>query len=291
MVSEGDQMITAYRIILLLTLTLVVSASPAVALAQVDQQALARAIAGDDRRAAQEAFDEATRALAPEEMGPELRAALIAALERQNEAYQASMETATTREALSPRPSTINRSRLVFWGEGYGFVIEAVAALRDPQAIPALVGALGTGWTATRAVAAFGEEAGSLVLSLAEGGDLRADQMTSAMSTLSLMIQEPQGPPLSLRTKERARRLVEQKLASGPDHPGFGPDTSALQDFVLQQAISLAIALDDPPLRELVTSLARDPDAVRRLGVEDSSAVERVQRHAAEALAKPPRRR
>ena len=66
---------------------------------------------------------------------------------------------------------------------------------------------------------------------------------------------------------------------------------SAFPAVALAQVDQQALALDDPPLRELVTSLARNPEAVRRLGVQGSALVDRVQRNAAEAPARPPRRR
>jgi len=130
----------AFRSGFWLAVMLLVAASPAVALAQVDQQALARAIVGDDRRAAQDAFDEATRALAPEEMGPELRAALIAALERQNQVYRATAEASTAREVSGFSPPELDRLGREFWGEGYGFLVETVIGLQDREAIPALAG-------------------------------------------------------------------------------------------------------------------------------------------------------
>jgi hypothetical protein len=287
MVSEGDQMITAYRIILLLTLTLAVGAFPAGALAQVDQQALARTILGDDGRAAQEALHEATRALAPEEMGPELRAALISVLERENSLYHTMGRAA--RMGDSDRARELEREG---WGEAHLFLIEAVGALRDPAAIPALVGAMPTGWMTIHAVAAFGEEAAPELLRFAEKGEAYwFSQVTNVLRTLILMIEEPQGPPLSRATLERTTRLAREQLTTGPDYPGLVIVSSLDRASILQEAMSLALALGDPPLRELVTSLARDPEAVRRLGIEDSSSVERIQRHAAEALARPPRRR
>jgi hypothetical protein len=147
-----------------LALTLVIAAFPHVALAQVDQQALARTILGDDSRAAQEALDAATRALAPEEMGPELRVALISVLERENSLYHAAVRASMTGHL--DRAEELHRQS---WGENHLFLIRTVGALRDPAAIPALVGAIDTGMNAIRAVAAFGEEAAAEVLRVAEG--------------------------------------------------------------------------------------------------------------------------
>jgi len=144
------------------------------------------------------------------------------------------------------------------------------------------------------AVAAFGEEAAPELLRLAEKGDSWwYSQVTDLLKTLIVMIEEPHGPPLSRATLERTRRLAREQLTNGPDYPEMVIVSSLDRVSILQEATSLALALalDDPPLRELVASLARDPEAVRRLGVQDSSAVEGVQRHAAEALARPPGRR
>jgi hypothetical protein len=276
-----------------LALTLVIAAFPPGALAQVDQQALARAIVGDDRRAAQEALDEATRALAPEEMGPELRAALIAALERQNQVYRATAEAAIAREATGFSPPKLDRLGREFWGEGYGFLVETVIGLQDREAIPALAGALLSATAlVVQPLVEFGEEAAPSVLLIAEGEAWRRSQVEGALAVLTRMIEDPTGPPLSEATRARVRRLVRAQLTTGVEYPGMiAGDFPRQRASSLREATSLALALGDPPLRELVASLARDPEAVRRLGVQDSALVDQVQRHAAEALARPPRRR
>ena len=275
-----------------LALTLVIASLPAVALAQVDQQALARAIVGDDRRAAQEALDEATRALAPEEMGPELRAALIAALERQNQVYRASAEAAVARDASGFSPPELDRLGREFWGEGYMFLQATVASLRDRETIPALTGALLGNWDPlARVLAGFGEDAAPSILLIAEGEAWHRWQVEGALAALTLMVEEPRGPPLSEATRARAGRLVRAQLTTGVEYPGMVLDAPFQRASSLREATSLALALGDPPLRELVASLARDPEAVRRLGVQDSALVAQVQRNAAEALARPPRRR
>jgi hypothetical protein len=275
-----------------LALTLVIASLPAVALAQVDQQALARAILGDDRRAAQEAFDEATRALAPEEMGPELRAALIAALERQNQVYRATAEAAVARDASGFSPPKLDRLGREFWGEGYGFLVETVISLQDREAIPALAGALLSATSlVVQPLVELGEEAAPSVLLIAEGEAWRRSQVEGALAVLTRMIEDPTGPPLSEATRARVRRLVRAQLTTGVEYPGMVLDAPFQRASSLREASSLALALGDPPLRELVASLARDPEAVRRLGVQDSALVAQVQRNAAEALARPPRRR
>ena len=74
-------------------------------------------------------------------MGPVLRAALISALERENSRYHGALRATFTGD--SDRARELYEA---FWGEDYLFLIEAVGALRDSKAIPALVTALGTGW-------------------------------------------------------------------------------------------------------------------------------------------------
>jgi hypothetical protein len=284
---------TQSRATILLALVLVTAALPSGGRAQVDQQALARAIVGDDRRAAQEALDEATRALAPEEMGPELRAALIAALERQNQVYRATAEAAIAWEATGFSPPKLDRLGREFWGEGYMFLQATVASLRDREAVPALTGALLGNWDPlARVLAGFGEDAAPSILLIAEGEAWHRWQVEGALAVLTRMIEDPTGPPLSEATRARVRRLVRAQLTTGVESPGMiAGDFPRQRASSLREATSLALALGDPPLRELVASLARDPEAVRRLGVQDSSLVDQVQRHAAEALARPPRRR
>ena len=235
-------MIMADRIIMLLAVIFVLAAHPSHTTAQVDQQSLARTILGDDGRAAQEALDEATRALTPEEMGPELRAALIAVLERQGSLYHAAVRASMT--GHSDRAEELYGK---FWGENYLFLIRTVGALRDPAAVPALVGAIDTGMNAVRAVAAFGEEAAAEVLRVAEGEAWWAAQVWGAWRTLILMIDEPQGPPLSQGTFERVRRLVRGHLTTGLADPEAMGHTPLSRAGILQEAASLALAR--PPRR------------------------------------------
>jgi len=137
----------------------------------------------------------------------------------------------------------------------------------------------------------FGEEAAPSVLLIAEAEAWRRSQVAGALAVLARMIEEPRGPPLFPGTVARTRQLVRAQLTTGVDYPEMLIDLPFQRASGLREATSLALALEDPSLRELVASLARDPDAVRRLGVQDSALVDQVQRHAAEALARPPRRR
>ncbi len=280
------------RIVWFVALTWVLAAPLSPARAQMDQQALARTILGSDQRAAKLALDEATRALAPAEMGPELRAALIAVLERQNEVYltYTKMMASGVVDGIED-PNEFPPAMQEFWREGYIFLVEAVIALRDPLAIPALAGAVGHGDRVARALAEFGEEAAPALLSVAEGGAREEDQAIFAMRALTLMVEDPKGQRLSRSTLDRMRRLVREQLTTETQYPSMIRSWSNLRAIRAEAAISLALTLGDPSLREVVHSLARDSESVRRLGVEDAANMERIQRHAAEALARPPRRR
>jgi hypothetical protein len=284
--------------------TLIAAALPTGALAQVDQQALARTILGGDRQAAVAAVHETTTRLPAEEVGPALREALIAALERQNRIYEAILRNAAARPQVHQPPLSeaesaraweeSNRRFGEFWREDYGTLISAVIAMRDPQAIPALVGAAGQGHSVAAALAGFGEEAAPALLSVAEGKAWSQFQAAMAMRALVLMIEERRGGPLSQATLERIKRLVQEQLTTGTRYPSAFERAfpkPMRSPYIVTYASSLALALDDPPLRDMVTSLARDPEAVRRLGIERPREIEQVQRHAAEALARPPRRR
>jgi hypothetical protein len=82
-------MMAGCRAILLLSVVLAIVVLPSVAASQTDQQALARQILEGDDRAANYAVARAERMLREgEEVGPELRSALITPLERQNRAYR-----------------------------------------------------------------------------------------------------------------------------------------------------------------------------------------------------------
>jgi hypothetical protein len=266
--------------VLSLAILLVLASLPSGVQAQADQQALARQILEGDDRAASDAVGHAERMTREgEEVGPELRAALITALERQNRAYRKHSEMQHARR----RDPEIERA---FWGEGYIILTRAVVRLRHPETIEALAGALTIGGPPARVLAEFGEEAAPVLLDIAEGEAWEQAQAMAAMISLRLMIEEPKGAPLSASTLERIRRLARAQLSGNVEYPEAFD--MARNHVRIPAAISLALALDDPSLGELVRALAREPEAIRRLGIEDPAAIENVQRHAAQELARRP---
>src|SRR6185295_5601567 len=98
------------------------------------------------------------RQIAPEKVSPELRAALITALERENALVT---QVRSRREAGQVVPDLANPEL----GAGLAHV---VSAFRDSRAIHGLAGALGSSPPASSALAAFGEPAAAAVLSVLE---------------------------------------------------------------------------------------------------------------------------
>jgi len=280
------------RIVWVVGLTLAVASPLSQARAQVDQHALARNLLGEDGDAALAAMHEAAMTLKAPEMGPELRAALITVLERQNKTfltYKRMMASGVV-DGIED-PTEFPPEMQEFWGEGYFFLIETVISLRDPLAIPALVGAVGNANVVHLALAEFGENAAPALLSIAEGGAEEESQATMAIRALTLIVKDPKAQPISQNILERTRRLAREQLTTQTQYPSMIRSFSNLRAMRVEAAISLALRLGDPSLREVVLSLARDPESVRRLGVRDAANMELIQRHAAEALARPPRRR
>jgi hypothetical protein len=236
------------RVLSVAALSVVIASLPAVALAQVDQQALARSILGDDAYAAQVAVGRVEAVMESQGIGPELRAALITVLERQNEAYLTYKEMMASGvvDGIEDR-TKFPLEMQEFWGEGYFHLFMTVIALRDPQAIPALAGVLGEGPGVARALAEFGEEAAPALLSVAEGGAREEIQAAGAMRALTIMVEDPKGQPLSRSTLERMRRLARDQLAGKTEYPQVIYFSPSGQSYRLQQAVTLALALDDPP--------------------------------------------
>ncbi|MGH7612979.1 MAG: hypothetical protein ACREMW_02915 [Gemmatimonadales bacterium] len=254
------------RQVVLLAIALFAGAlGPATVQAQVDQSALAQQMLGGNAMERSRAL-EAARTLGPQNVGPELRGALITALEREGQIRAQRYQAGRRGEALQSLedPEFIAR------------VSRVVAELRDPRAIPALMGALGTGAPVTRALVAFGEEAVPALLAAVRSRETMDDVVDEALLTLRFMVEGAGPHSLSAGTLNDIRRAAKQRL-------------SGKQYFsTLWWAIDLAIALKDPDLRRIVQSLASDRDAVVARGIEDSETIEETQRLAAERLAGVP---
>jgi hypothetical protein len=231
----------------------------------IDDGTLADRLSGSDREERHEAV-EAIRSLGPEKTSRRLRAALIGALEREN-------------LARVRRSQAQNRGQFVEPPEDpdfYPAVARAVVALRDPLAIPALSGALGSGVLVAKALAEFGEEAAPAVLMVVSSSDdSRHDEIDGGLLTLRLMVEGADRRPLSTPTLGRMREAAERRLTNG----------TGLNITTLWWALDLAITLKDPSLRQKVERLATDWNAVEATGIKDVELGQQTQKRATDLLA------
>jgi hypothetical protein len=233
-------------------------------LAQTDQHALAQQLL-EGSAAERTVVVAVAEALGAENTGPELRAALVAALEREGRLLRERSQAARHGMALPlEEPEFIAQAS------------RAVAALHDPATIPALVDyALGTGGSPIDTLAAFGQQAAPAVVAAVMSPDPPHDTVDSGLITLRFMVEGIASRPLSAGTIAQIQRAAEQHLASGKE----------LQITTLWWAIDLAIALNDAKLRGIVQSIASDRNAVLDRGVLDLQLVGQTQKRAAERLA------
>jgi hypothetical protein len=245
-----------------LAVVLVATACASAAAQQVDQRALAERIlrGGADQRS--DALEQA-RALGPARTEPALRAALIEALAREARAHAQRYHADRRGEPLPPLadPEFIAR------------VSRVVADLRDPRAIPALVGALGTGSVPVEGLLAFGEGAVPALLDAVGSAETSHYVVDDALLALRFMVEAGTSRPRSPGTLERIGSATKRVLTGKPYFT------------TLWRAIDLAVALRDPALRSIVQSLARDRSEVVARGIDDSDTIERTRRRAADRLA------
>jgi hypothetical protein len=235
--------------------------------AQVDQRALVPHLLGDNVAERSRALGVA-ESIGPEHVSPELRAALIALLEKENrivaEARRRKMGVATLEN-----PEFIAR------------VAHVVSQLEDPQAIPALAGALGSGSTlVSDALADFGEQAAPAVLGVVTSPESPYSVVDQGLITLRFMVEGAGTHPLSAGTREEIRRVAEHYLTTPERPPSVG--------VTLRWAIDLAVVLKDPGLRRIVEALASDPNEVIARGVTDPQLIATTQKLAADRLAGVP---
>jgi hypothetical protein len=233
-------------------------------LSQGEQQQAAQQLLSADARARWAGLALADT-IPVERLTPELRLALIAALEREGQRLVARYRARRGGEALPPLEDP----------EFIGAVSRAVARLRDPRAIPALAGALGTGFTVIDALAAFGELAAPAVLAVVTSPESMPDAVNHGLITLRFMVEAAETRPLSADTWAQIRGAAAQRLATG----------AGLYLTTLWRAIDLAVVLKDPALRRTVESLASDRHALVARGVTDPEDIDRTQKRAADRLA------
>ena len=239
---------------------------PVLAQPDVDQQAVARRLLSADRAERNGAFYVADR-IPPESVGPDLRKALIAFLERQNQVVEDARQAGVTVDTVENPEFIAN-------------VQHVVASLNDPEAIPALARALGT-FTVIRALVRFGEQAAPAVLSVVGAAESDYNAVDDGLRVLRYMVagggpdENTRSPaPLSAETLEQVRRVVKQRL------------TGKQYFTTMWYAIDLAELLeDDAELRRLLEVVATEPTEVL-LPLDDPKLIERTRGSAAEVLAR-----
>ena len=202
------------------------------------------------------------RKIGPDKVGPELRAALMTALEREN----ALVDNVRTRRAAGEKVVDSGNPELA---AGLALV---VSSLRDPAAIHALAGSLGSSPPAISALAEFGEAAAPAVLDVLET-TTNVSVAHDALLALRFMVEGVGGSALSQATRERIARAATSRLT--------GPQQSIT---TVWRAIDLAVALRDPALMRIVQSLASDRSAVVKLRDASADLIEQTQRIAVDRL-------
>ena len=239
--------------------------------AQANAAAISQGLRGTIRAEQARALRE-LRGVAPENIDPEVRQALIEATMRENRAGAERMERMRTG---TTRPSDDIEFGL------HGDLLEIVQRLRDPETISVLVGALeagAAGVALTQALADFGEPAAREILDAVMDPTSNLWLVSGGLRALRFMAEL--SPSLSAITRETMTLAAERYLRV----PGPG------NYLVLVGAIDLAAVLSDPRLDEILRPLASDPAEVRARGVslEGSNRIERIQRRAQRALERVP---
>lgn len=228
--------------------------------AQGDQHALAQRILNGSV-ADQDGAVWSAMTLGSQATGPELRTALITLLARNNRILdEASKRKVAVATLVNP--------------EFVAHVAHAVSQLEDPQGIPALAGALGSGSTLVPdALADFGEQAAAPVLRVVTSPDSRKAAVADGLLALRFMVEGSGARPLSAGTLTEIRRAAKQGL------------TGKQYSTTLWKAIDLAVVLGDPDLRRIVECIAADTSEIVARGITHSGTIEATQRLAAGRVA------
>lgn len=227
-----------------------------------DQAALARMLISDElteRRLALLSVDR----LAVPDVDAAVRSALFDALRR-----EAALHVARYR-AVRQRRAAAELEDPTF----VGALTRSVVRLEDPRAIPALAEALGFGFAAIHALAAFGESAAGDVLSVVEDPETRYNAVQGGITTLRFMIEAPRAGVLSERSMQRVREVVRNRL------------TGVEEFLVLWAAIDLAGVLRDADLLAIVKAIGDDPAELVKRELTHPEVVSRTKQRASDALA------
>jgi hypothetical protein len=234
---------------------------------KLDQRPLAQQLLSDDETARNEALL-AARSIDRSKFGPELRAALITVLDKNNGMAR----------AASQRGEAVER---VLNPDFHARVCQTVTELRDPSTIPVLAGSLGAcGWVIHRDLASFGEQAAPAVIAVVTSPQSSYDAVNEGLIALRFMVENRDQRPLSATSLKGIRRAAEFHLNAPGRPPGTG--------VTLRWAIDLAVALGDPGLTRIVETLASDSAALIARGITDPQLIDDTKKWAADRLAGVP---
>lgn len=224
--------------------------------AQVDQAELARQLAegapGQRYGAARQILE-----MGPGNADPPLRDALIGAFSEEAEAYRAS------RGGQEPTPDL----------DALGRMAMVASEFEDPRTIEPMLKSIAAAMGSVRGLAAYGDPVVPPVVEIVREGRSPAE-INSALITLRLLAEGVGRTPLSSSSREQLIDVARERMQ---------PEQSV--STILWRAIDLAIALDDPDLRETVEAMAADPAEVQsRLANPEPDRVERVQQRASARL-------
>jgi len=226
----------------------------------IDQQVIAKQLLSENRQERDHARA-AARAIRPSATGPDLRAALIALLERQNQLVRKAEQDGIPVDMV----------------ENPEFIVDVqhmVAALREPKAIPALAQALGT-FATVRALAAFGGQAVPAVVGVVTSSTIDHSAVDDGLIVLRWIV-ERRGAALSPGTIPQIRRAAEQRL------------TGKQYFTTLWYAMDLGAVMNDSELKRIIEDMATNPPAVIARGVIDPRLVEKTQQRARDRLSGVP---
>jgi hypothetical protein len=193
---------------------------------------------------------------------PVLEEALINELERLNEKRLENFRRLRAEEPTEHEGEGPGEYRLA--------VTQAVAESSNPNVIPALVGALGSGIGVSRALAKFGDASVAPLAAVARIPHPDHGTTSDALKALQIVLEG--GKPLSSTSRAQILTVASERLAG-------------TQHFLhVAAAVDLAIATGDSSLRRRVELLASDPAQLRLTEINDPKQQKYVRDAAGAAL-------
>lgn len=148
-----------------------------------------------------------------------------------------------------------------------------VLQFEDPRSIPGLVEALTSSPPAAHALARFGEPAARALLARLRD-ETDSNVIRGGLISLRFMAEGIGREPITSGTRAAMKELAHRLLAEKQRFVG-----------TIRFAIDLAVALDDPALREVVEALAEDRDGRLARWYTDPRDIDGTQKWAADRLA------